>query len=280
MRTPGERSVYAILYPSAEGPITRRLQRALAFIVGAPWLLVWWGPRMFARMAAFFVMADGTFELDYREVLERASREKPITGVLHVGANVGQEAKLYSALGIPRVVWIECQAECRATLEANIAAAGRTETDAIAIEAVASCTGQQVQLHRVDNSISTSLKPLGKGHKVHFPFLQQLPPTPVTTVTLDDLLARRGLEGASFDFLYLDVQGSEIDVLRGATRTLSHVRNLMTEVSSCEHYTGGTDEEELHRMLVGAGFQRVQRAMPPFGHGNAFYARVSASTVD
>ena len=46
-------------------------------------------------MAYFFVVRGQTFELDYKAVL------KPLRlrGVLHVGANVGQEAKTYSATG-------------------------------------------------------------------------------------------------------------------------------------------------------------------------------------
>ena len=40
----------------------------------------------------------------------------------------------------------------------------------------------------------------------------------VQTETLDGLLRRLCLKPADYNFLYLDVQGSELDVLQGSTR--------------------------------------------------------------
>ena len=66
-------------------------------------------------------------------------------------------------LKVPKVVWIEAQEECREPLEATLAKQGRDE-DVVAITAISSEAGS-AKLFRTDNSISTSLKPLGPGNR-------------------------------------------------------------------------------------------------------------------
>ena len=65
---------------------------------------------------------------------------------------------------MPKVVWIEAQEECRKPLEATLAKHGRDE-DVVAITAISSEAGS-AKLFRTDNSISTSLKPLGREPEV------------------------------------------------------------------------------------------------------------------
>lgn len=57
-----------------------------------------------------------------------------------------------------KVLWVEAQAECK-ELEQNLARHGR-QKDVVAITAVSDREGEAT-LFRTDNSISTSLKPLG-----------------------------------------------------------------------------------------------------------------------
>ena len=90
---------------------------------------------------------------------------------------------------------------------------------------------------------------------------------------MDGLISRLKLKQEDFDFMYLDVQGSELDVLQGATKVLPSIKYIMTEVSSEEHYRGGCTELELHEFLTKHGFSLAERQMPPVGHGNAFYRR-------
>lgn len=90
---------------------------------------------------------------------------------------------------------------------------------------------------------------------------------------MDGLFQRLALRAQDFDFMYLDVQGSELDVLQGSREVLPHIRFIVTEISSEEHYKGGCAEKDLHDFLLAHGFQLRERQMPPIGHGNAFYAR-------
>ena len=64
-------------------------------------------------------------------------------------------------LKVPKVVWIEAQEDCRKPLEAALQRHCRLE-DVVAITAISSQAGP-AKLFRTDNSISTSLKPLGQS---------------------------------------------------------------------------------------------------------------------
>mmetsp|Transcript_132919 Transcript_132919/g.187817 ORF Transcript_132919/g.187817 Transcript_132919/m.187817 type:complete len:291 (+) Transcript_132919:71-943(+) len=265
----GEKIIIKVFFISIEHALLRRLAQLVYFLVAAPWFIGWWGFTRYVHMFVFFVIRNETFELNYKELL----RDIPVKGVLHVGANVGQEAATYDELGVPRVLWVEAQEECREELEQNLRVHNRRH-DLVAITAVSS-RREEATLYRTDNSISSSLKPLGNGHRSYFPFIEQSSPTKVQTETLDGLLARLSLDPAGFDFMYLDVQGSELDVLQGSRGALGHIRYIMTEISAEEHYKGGCMESDLHDFLSQAGFVRALRQMPPIGHGNALYVRES-----
>jgi len=260
--------IYKIFYVEIEHPFLRRFVQLLHFVLAAPWFIVWWGWERYFEMVRFFVVSAHTFELDYKAILTPLQ----IKGVVHVGANVGQEAAVYDELGVPKVLWIEAQEDCRGALEGALKKHHRDE-DVVAITAVSGEEGSAT-LFQMDNSISSSLKPLGSGHKHFFPFIQQAKTQQLQTETLDGLLKRLSLNPREFDFMYLDVQGSELDVLKGSTtQVLPHIRYLVTEVSAEEHYKGGCLEKDLHEFLVSQGFSLVQRHMPPIGHGNSFYTR-------
>ncbi|CAK9109228.1 unnamed protein product [Durusdinium trenchii] len=228
--------IYKIFYVEIEHPFLRRFVQLLHFVLAAPWFIVWWGWERYFEMVRFFVVSAHTFELDYKAILTPLQ----IKGVVHVGANVGQEAAVYDELGVPKVLWIEAQEDCRGALEGALKKHHRDE-DVVAITAVSGEEGSAT-LFQMDNSISSSLKPLGSGHKHFFPFIQQAKTQQLQTETLDGLLKRLSLNPREFDFMYLDVQGSELDVLKGSTtQVLPHIRYLVTEVSAEEHYKGGRE---------------------------------------
>ena len=76
--------------------LVRRLYMLVLFVLGAPWLLRWWGLRRYVGCFAFYVVHNYTFEFDLSELLA-AVRPR---GVLHVGASVAQEAAANGVLSI------------------------------------------------------------------------------------------------------------------------------------------------------------------------------------
>jgi FkbM family methyltransferase len=73
-----------------------------------------------------------------------------------------------------------------------------------------------------------------------------------TTTTLDDLLGPRA---QTVDLIKLDVQGYELEVLRGATRALAHAQCVLTEASLVPVNRGCPLVAEVVRFLDDAGFR-------------------------
>lgn len=73
---------------------------------------------------------------------------------------------------------------------------------------------------------------------------------PVETRRLDDIE-----EIGDTDYIKIDVQGSEVDVFRGAPRTLAKTTLIQTEVEFVELYEGQPLFTDVDRILRGAGFQ-------------------------
>jgi hypothetical protein len=62
-----------------------------------------------------------------------------------------------------------------------------------------------------------------------------------------------------YDSLVLDTQGSELDVLHGAVRTLQHIKLIKTEVADFEAYAGCARPETIAPFLRDAGFYEKYR---------------------
>lgn len=80
----------------------------------------------------------------------------------------------------------------------------------------------------------------------------------VKVVTLDSLPIKK----EEYDFLYMDVQGAEGLVLKGATETLKHIKVIYTEVNRGQTYSGNMEIEEMDRFLSDYGFKRVETYWP------------------
>jgi FkbM family methyltransferase len=266
--------------------LVRRLYMLTLFLIGAPWLLRWWGLRRYLGCFSFYVVHNFTFEMDYGELLA----EMRPRGVLHVGASVAQEAQAYAAAGVRRVIWIEAQPSLETPLRAAVAAADKARWPdsqppppgagpEVLMAAVTEQSGNKVTMVITANSISSSLLPIGRGHATYLPFIKAVPDKAVTveTVTMRDLLRRHRVDTSALDMVYLDTQGSELSVLRGCDDALlAQMKAIMTEVSTEEHYQGGCLMSELDAFLGARGFTRTRTRVPPLGHGNALYERMPA----
>jgi FkbM family methyltransferase len=72
----------------------------------------------------------------------------------------------------------------------------------------------------------------------------------VDKARIDDLF-----RGRRFDFVKIDTQGSELDVLRGGEAILRHADYILVEVSLVEYNIGGARAEAVFAQLSAMGFQ-------------------------
>ena len=76
------------------------------------------------------------------------------------------------------------------------------------------------------------------------------------------------------DLLWLDLQGAELDALRGGEAVLEYVRLIHAEVALIEEYEGGALYPVLRSWLAQRGFDVLVEALPPGApQGNVLFGR-------
>jgi hypothetical protein len=79
----------------------------------------------------------------------------------------------------------------------------------------------------------------------------------VPTVSLDELAGEEAVA-----VVKLDVQGAELDVLRGGSQALARTRAVLMEVTFVSHYHDDAGFQALNRHMLDAGFELVAISEP------------------
>lgn len=153
-------------------------------------------------------------------------------GVIHVGGFDGSEEHWYRQWGA-RSVWFEPLPDKHAELKAKGLEAYRC--------ALGSASGTAKFFLSESLQCCSLLEP--SGHLDQYPQFPFAGTIDVEVRTLDDF----GFNG--FDMLVLDVQGYELEVLRGAAKTLEQIRIVYCEVSIIELYKGGALFHDIYAHL-------------------------------
>jgi FkbM family methyltransferase len=178
-----------------------------------------------------------------------------ISGVIHVGANTGQERGLYERYGL-RVIWIEPIPEVFETQKANLEGLHRQR----ALEnLVTDRDDAEYQFHIANNNgASSSILDL-KQHKDIWPTVAYAKTITLKSVTLATLLQRERIDPTEYDALIMDTQGSELLVLKGADPVLHNFKYIKTEVPDFESYEGCCQLLDIDSFLTRHGYKEFSR---------------------
>lgn len=172
------------------------------------------------------------YEDDLRRV--KLLRSEGIDLVLDVGANAGQFAqRLRSAGYAARIVSFEPLSGAFGELSRHAASDAAWEPRRLAL----SDEDGDAEIHVAGNSWSSSLLEMGARHRQSAPEAAYVGTETVPTARLDSIWNSLA-QGAARPFLKLDVQGFEMHVLRGAERSLAHLRGLQAELALTSLYEG------------------------------------------
>lgn len=205
-------------------------------------------------------------------------------GIIVVGAHWVEEHDDFIKCGIERFVYIEpCKEafmECAKRLnledgflQPNINVCGLTNKDNIYLFQCA--CGEKESLepmyvsHQNQGQSNSLLKP--NLHLEQHPEVIFDDAEVVKVVLLDSLI--RDEDG--YDFLYMDVQGAEGLVLKGAIETLKHICIIYTECNRGQTYAGNIEIGEMDIFLNEKGFERVETYWPSpnWTWGDAIFVR-------
>jgi len=199
----------------------------------------------------------------------------PVKGLVHVGANSGQEVPAYVAANIPTVILIEPLPQPFAACVARI----KGQKSYVAVRAL--CTdveGSEYDFHVASNEGQSSsiLKPA--RHLAEHPEVQfKEDVMRLRSRTLDNLLhdvrKREVVDVDNLNVLCLDTQGSELVVLKGSGKTLGQIDAVWTEVSRGGLYDGDVSFEDLSGFLSAYGFMLNNVGFNRHHWGDALFIR-------
>jgi len=192
-------------------------------------------------------------------------------GVLHLGANEGQEAPAYAAAGIERVVWVEALPQVFDVLKQKIAP---IRGSVALLACLSDVDNQQVDFHVASNDgQSSSFLELGTHAQAH-PTVCYVKTIRMATIRVDTLLRQNNLEVGPGWLLNVDLQGAELLALRGMGDLLKQFDSVYIEVNEKELYIGCPSAAQIDSWLGNRGFERKEIKMTGSGWGDAFYLRV------
>ena len=187
-----------------------------------------------------------------------------IKGIIHVGGHHGEELEDYIDEGIQNIILFEPLSDCFDVigykcqdLNANI------EGHQVALGSERGIAKMYVSDN--EKQSSSILKP--KVHLTHHPHVKFPETEEVDVGRMDDY------QTGGYNFLNMDVQGYELEVLKGATETLKKVRYVYCEVNRDEVYENNAYVEEIDEFLSNYGMTRVETDWEGEIWGDALYIR-------
>jgi FkbM family methyltransferase len=172
-----------------------------------------------------------------------------VSGVIHIGAHYGEEVSNYVNLGIDDIVLFEPLKENFEVLKNNVSELNANITGyCVAL----GNKNQNVNMFLSSNNLESSsvLKP-----KIHLNL------HPEVVFSGEELVEMKRLDDFLFEnynFINLDVQGYEMEVLKGAEKTLKNIDYLYCEVNRNEVYEGNAYIEEIDNYLSNYNMRRVE----------------------
>lgn len=187
-----------------------------------------------------------------------------INGVIHVGGHHGEEVDLYQELKIPNVIFYEPNPECVKILDEKVFGTGyKVKPFGLGNENI------KVEFFVASNQGASSsiLKP--KKHLHQYPYIKFNDKIQIHIYRLDDCLNEPYL----YNFMNIDVQGYELEVLQGGKKTLNKIDGIICEVNRDEVYENCPLIGDIDDFLSTYSFVRKETSWDGLTWGDAFYLK-------
>ncbi len=199
-----------------------------------------------------------------------------INGVIHIGAHLGEEAKIYTELNINEVIWIEGNPSLILSLEENLK---KYPDYFIHNLLVSDKENEKVTFNITNDTQASSILKL-KMHKVQHPTIKVKEKISLRTKRIDNFIKKSIYNIKNYNFLNLDIQGTEYNALVGCGNLLKDIDYIYTEANVGELYEGAKFLSDLDQYLGRFGFIRMELKLTDSGWGDAFYCKSKMDNAD
>jgi len=198
-----------------------------------------------------------------------------IRGVIHIGAHEAEELPGYSSAGISKVLWVEANPLKWQLLVDKISPFSDMVLGRFAAAAV---SNQEAILNVASNGQSSSILEFS-SHQNSYPNISFADKVVVNLQSVDDWIDQLGAIRKVYNFVNIDIQGYELEALRGMRKQLKYVDYVYTEINTSDVYKDCAHVVDLDQFLGDFGFSRVATKETNEGWGDAFYSRKNKSLL-
>lgn len=204
--------------------------------------------------------------IETKQLIEKY-KMNDIKGVIHVGAHHGEEISVYYENGIENMVLFEPLEENFEIVQ-NIASQYDSKANIRGYQVALGSVNTVATMYLSSNELESSSILEPKEHLNLYPDVKFSDVRNVDVRTLDSYNIN------DCNMLNMDVQGYELEVLKGSTKTLGMIDYIYTEVNNAEIYKNNAYISQIDEFLFEFGFKRVETSWwGDHGWGDAFYVK-------
>ena len=185
-----------------------------------------------------------------------------VKGILYVGAHYGEEYEAFQKMGATKILMFEPTPKSFEVLRLKFNGNPAIKMFNMALGNTKGTMSMYTETANAGQSNSL-MKP--KQHTTQYPNIVFHGREDVNVDKLDNIKFKR----PEYNFLYADVQGYELEMLKGALKTLEHIDYIVCEVNRAELYEGCAQVTDLDAFL--SDYVRVETTWAGNTWGDAIY---------
>jgi FkbM family methyltransferase len=191
--------------------------------------------------------------------------KKPLKGAVHIGAFHGEEKEWYTENGINPIVWVEANPNYENILKE------RYPEDIVIISGVGN-ENKIATFNVANNGQSSSFLKMGTHLEQH-PSVFFVDTIDVEIKPMKQIIQENNIDISKYNFLNVDVQGYELEVLKGFEDILNSMDYVYLEVNTNYLYLECALIEDIDQYLQKYDLKRVETLITPNEWGDALYIK-------
>ena len=194
--------------------------------------------------------------------------ELNIRGIIQVGSYLVREYEILKQVCPGKFIFIDANKDVTDKLQSRI------DSGCLVFNNLISDVDDVEQdFYILNHEQSSSMLKLDK-HSIYHPECSKIvEERKIKTITLDTLIKTNNIDLLNYNCLVMDVQGSELHVLKGFDSSIENIDYIYTELNFDSMYQDCALEKDLTEYLNNRGFTLVAHFDTGFGWGDGLYVK-------
>jgi FkbM family methyltransferase len=193
----------------------------------------------------------------------------PIKGIIHIGAHEAEEYEDYKNISVKKMIWIEANPDLIGYLRDKF-----KDVENVKIFNEAIFDEENTVSFKISNNLQSSSILNLKEHKNLFPDIHYVKEIEMKTKRFDTLYVENDIDIDDYNFLNVDVQGADLNVILSFGDLLDKFDFVYSEINTVEVYEGCHTIDKFDEVMKGKGFKRVMTHIyHGGGWGDALYVK-------